>query len=129
VPGEVNSPSPIVPVLRGLAGAVVGAAAGYWLAGWALRQGFYAMALPGGLLGLGYGLAARRYSPVGAVVCAIAAVPVGLFTEWAHMPFVRDASLDFFLRNLGALRGMTWLMVGLGAVGAYWFAIGTRSPR
>lgn len=109
----------------GFVGAAVGGAAGFWLTGWAARQGFYAMALPGGLLGLGFALAGRVRSQAAALVCAVLAVPLGLYTEWAHFPFVADRSLGFFTENLDQLRGMTWVMIALGALGAYWFAIGT----
>lgn len=106
----------------GVVGAVAGAAVGVWAAGWAAREGFYAMALPGGLMGLGFALAGRVRSRVAAILLAVAAVPVGLYAHWSNFKFIADPSLGFFVRNLHQLRGMTWLMVGLGALGAYWFA-------
>ena len=43
-----------------LCGAVAGGILGYFAFGWLLGQGFYALMLPGGLLGLGAGLAKNR---------------------------------------------------------------------
>lgn len=110
--------------LRGSLGAAAGAVVGYFLVGWILRQGFYAMAIPGATLGLGYGWAAGRRSPVAAGICAAVAIPFGLFVEWSHRPFVADRSLGFFVQNLGKLQPITWLMIGAGAFAAYWFALG-----
>jgi hypothetical protein len=42
----------VVHLLRGLVGAVVGGVTGYYAFGWALSQGYYAMVVPGALLGL-----------------------------------------------------------------------------
>ena len=43
--------------LPGLIGGAVGGLVGYFLVGWVSRQGFYAMILPGALVGLGCGQA------------------------------------------------------------------------
>jgi hypothetical protein len=107
-----------------LAAAAAGGALGWFLFGVLLRQGFYALALPGVLLGLGAGAVARRRSLPLAAVCGVAALALGIFTEWQHLPFVADGSLGYFLAHLHQLRGLTLVMLGLGAVGGFWFALG-----
>ena len=59
----------VVSASLGLAGAVAGGAIGYFVFMWMARQGFYAMILPGALLGLGCGLASRRRSAVLGIAC------------------------------------------------------------
>ena len=56
--------NPAIDVLRGLIGAAVGGAVGYFAFGWLVSQGFYAVALPGVLLGIGLGLQ-REHQPSG----------------------------------------------------------------
>ncbi len=60
-----------------------------------MEQGFYALVLPGGLLGLGAGIVKNR-SWLIAVVCGLSAVGLGLFTEWHFFPFVKDESFRYF---------------------------------
>jgi len=114
----------ILNATRGLLGAAVGGAAAYFVTGWIVRQGFYAMALPGFGLGLGAGLLVTKRCMGVAIVCGLLALALGLFTEWMNFPFVRDASLGYFLRHVGELRPLTLILIGLGAVAGYWFALG-----
>jgi hypothetical protein len=76
------------------------------------------------LLGLGAGLAARGRSITLGIVCAVAAVVLAAIAEWQMFPFVKDKSLSFFLAHLHQLRLSTLIMIGLGAVFAYWFGQG-----
>jgi hypothetical protein len=111
-------------LLRGVVGAVVGGAVGYFVFQWLARQGLYGMMIPGALLGLGAGLAARGRSITLGIVCAVAAVVLAAIAEWQMFPFVKDKSLSFFLAHLHQLRLSTLIMIGLGAVFAYWFGQG-----
>src|SRR4051794_166205 len=77
-------------------GALVGGILGFLAFSWIASQGFYALALPGGLLGLGAGIGKARNILV-AVTCGLAATALGLFTEWRYAPFVNDESLGYFL--------------------------------
>jgi hypothetical protein len=77
---------------RGLAGALVGGAAGFFAFGWLAEQGFYAMALPGIALGVGAGVAARHRSRVLATMCGLLALGLSIFAEWKNFPFVKDNS-------------------------------------
>jgi hypothetical protein len=107
----------------GLLGAAVGGGVGYFAFFWAAKQGFYALALPGGLLGLAAGLCARERSPILAVICGVAGLFLGLFTEWHFAPFVADQSLSYFLAHVHTLRPVTLLMLALGVFLSYSLAL------
>jgi len=108
----------------GLLGAVAGGAVGYFAFFWALRQGFYALVLPGGLAGLGGGLLVRDKSVLRAAICGSFALALGLFTEWRCEPFIADPSLGYFATHLHKLRPVTWLMVLVGGALGGWLALG-----
>jgi hypothetical protein len=109
-----------VSTILGVVGGAIGGAVGYYAFGWALRQGFYALLLPGGLLGLGCGLLARHPSIIRGVVCGVAGLALGLYAEWHFRPFADDTSLSYFLGHLSGLTGLTKLMAGLGGLIAFW---------
>jgi hypothetical protein len=102
---------------------------GYLAFGWLAAQGFYALALPGVLLGLGAGVLAKRRSMAMAVVCGFLALALGVFAEWKHFPFAKDASLKYFLTHLPDLRQLTLILIGLGGFGGFWFARPAAGPR
>lgn len=107
--------------VRTLAGASVGGVAGYFAVGWLASQGFYALALPGVLLGLGGGFCSQKPSRVLTILCGLSAAALGLFTEWRHFPFVADKSFGYFLAHLADLRPLTWIMLALGTAAGAWF--------
>ena len=111
---------------RGMAGAVVGGMIGWGIFHFLVGQGLYGLVLPGALIGLACGAAAGGVSNVNAALCAVGGLAIGLLLEWTYFPFDADQSLGYFLRNLGELRGMTWLMIVLGAVFAGWFGRGRQ---
>jgi hypothetical protein len=111
-------------VVRGVAGGIVGGVLGFFLVGWLKGQGMYGMMIPGALIGLGAALAARGRSLVLGVICALAAVVFGFVIEWAVFPFLKDKSFAFFLAHLHDLKPMTMIMIGLGAVFAFWLGQG-----
>ncbi len=114
----------VVAIVRGLLGLVVGAVAGYFAFGWLVSQGFYALALPGALMGLAGGYASRVYSPLLGIISGIASVPLLLYCEWSQFPFIADGSFNYFVTHVHQLRAFTWLMLVLGVVFAAWFALG-----
>jgi hypothetical protein len=117
-------PSPATIYGKALAGALVGGAIGWWLFFVLVGQGFYSLALPGALLGYGCGkLSGRRSKRLG-IFCAVAALFLGIVLEWRFAPFVKDGSFVFFITHLGDLRGVSKIMIGLGALFGYWFGIG-----
>ncbi len=110
--------------LLGLVGAVGGGVLGYFAFRFMASQGFYAMILPGALLGLGCGwLSGGKSNALGAL-CAFLALTLGIFLEWQFAPFAADDSLPFFLAHLHELTTTTLAMIGLGAFFGYWFGKG-----
>jgi hypothetical protein len=122
MPEETNKIEPARNIGLGLLGSVVGGTAGYFLFGWLLQQGFYAVALPGVLLGLGCGLVRKQRSMNLALACGLAGLALGLFAEWKHRPFNLDRSFGYFVAHLHRLQPFTLLMLALGGVGGFWFA-------
>lgn len=110
--------------LRGTAGAAAGVVVGYFVFQWMLGQGFYALMLPGTLLGLGFGWSSGRKLWPGAVACGIAALAAGVLTEWRFSPFVKDESLGYFIRHIFDLRPATLLLIVVGGLLAGWFGLG-----
>jgi hypothetical protein len=102
-----------------IAGAVLGGILGYYAFFWVLKHGYYGMVLPGGLLGIGAGFG-RSKSIWVPVVCALAAVALGLFTEWKHAPFAKDDSLGYFLGHIFDLNTVTLLMIAVGGALGFW---------
>jgi len=123
----MNNDQSAVPIARGMIGTALGAVLGYFAFLWIAKQGFYALALPGVLMGLGCALLAKRRSMAMAAACGVLAVVVGLFCEWRFAPFTKDGSLGFFLTHLHQLRPLTLIMLVLGGVFAFWFALGSKS--
>jgi hypothetical protein len=111
-------------LLRGVAGAIVGGAVGIFVFQLLARQGLYGIMIPGAILGLGAGLVARgRSIPLG-VACALAALALAIFAEWTMFPFAKDKSLGFFIAHVHELPAMKLVMIGIGALFAFWFGVG-----
>jgi len=111
-------------IALGLLGAAIGGGVGYFAFFWAARQGFYALVLPPALLGLTAGYFARCRSTPLAIVCAIAGLALGLYTEWQRAPFIADKSFPYFLIHVHQLKPFTLLMLVLGVFMCYRFALG-----
>ena len=111
-------------LVRGILGGAIGGALGYIAFRWLAGAGLYGIMVPGALLGLGAGLAARGQSQVLGVVCGLAAIALTIFAEWSVFPFVKDRSLGFFLAHVHELPAVKLLVMGLGALAAYWFGQG-----
>ena len=120
--------SPVVSAVLGVAGGMVGGVVGYYLFGLLVSVGLYALLLPGALLGWGSGLAARQRSVARGVLCAVAALGLGLYCDWSFFPFAADQSPGYFLTHLGDLDnvGITLAMVVGGALLALWLGTGSR---
>ncbi len=95
--------------LAAAVGGVVGDLAFRWIA----QHGFYALVLPGALVGIAAGYWKNRFLAV-CVVCGLLALAVGLFAEWRHAPFLKDDGLGYFLAHAHQLRPMTLIMIALG---------------
>ena len=109
---------------RGIVGAAIGGLIGFYAFKWLLSQGFYGLALPAILLGLGFSIGAKRSTLLGGVFCAIAGLVLMIFTEWSTLPFAKDESLGFFLRNITELQSVTHIFLALGTAMAFWFGRG-----
>ncbi|MFO0910049.1 MAG: hypothetical protein U0794_17175 [Isosphaeraceae bacterium] len=106
--------------LLGAVGGILGGLLGVWLVDWAARQGFYALLLPGGGVGIGASLASQRPSQSRGLACGAVGLVLGVIAEWWVFPFTDDGSLGYFLGHLHLLRPMTWLLIAVGAGLAYW---------
>src|SRR5580765_8080612 len=90
---------PMKQTLLAIAGGALGGTLGYFIFFELITHGLYGMIIPGGLLGIGAGLARSRSLAL-PVACGVAALLLGLFTEWRFQPFRADASFTYFLRHV-----------------------------
>jgi hypothetical protein len=98
--------------------------AGYFVFYWLYKNGFYAIMLPGLAMGMAAGWAAGGKSRTLGILCAIAAIPVGIYSEWTIGPFAKDPSLLFFITHVHHLRVVKLIFIGLGSAAAFWFGKG-----
>jgi hypothetical protein len=124
VPLPASRPNELLIILRGVLGAAIGGAIGYVVFRLLARNGYYGMLIPGGLLGLCAGLAARGRSQALGAGCAIAALALSIVAEWSLFPFVKDASLAYFVTHVHTLPTMKLIMMGFGVALAYWLGQG-----
>lgn len=124
---STSSVHPLWNFLLGVIGGAAGGAAGYFVSGWLAGQGYYLVLLPGALLGLGCGGFIRRRSIPLAVVAGLAALALGVFIEWSHFPFLKDDSLEYFVRNVHTLPPVKLLLIALGGAAGFWFALGSQA--
>jgi len=111
----MNRKSDFLVLLR----ATIGGALGYVLFSWLAGRGLYGLALPGGLLGLGAGIFKTRSKAV-PVVCGLAALALGLFTEWRYAPVAADGSVGYFVSHVHHLQPITLLMLPAGTLIGFW---------
>jgi hypothetical protein len=111
-------------IVRGIVGAVIGGAIGYLVFRWLAKSGFYGMIIPGAMLGLGAGLAARGQSVTLGILSAAAALVLSVIAEWSLFPFVRDGSLFYFVTHVHTLPAIKLIMMAIGVGLAYWLGQG-----
>ena len=102
----------------------MGGCVGYFAFFWVVRQGFYAIMLPPAMVGLGAGFLARRRSPLLAVICAVAGLGLGIFTEWKFFPFNVNDSFSYFITHLHELKSITLILIAVGTIMSYRLALG-----
>jgi hypothetical protein len=107
------------PTLLAIVGAVLGGTLGYFGFHWMIKYGFYGLILPGGLLGLGASIGKTR-SIWMAAGFGLAALALGIFTEWKHFPFAKDDSLAYFLLHVTDNSPVTLLMIAVGGALGFW---------
>jgi hypothetical protein len=110
----------VISNLLGLAGAAAGGVLGFYTFGWLVGHGFYGLMIPGAFLGFGCSVLARHSSVARGVVCGVAALALALFAEWRFLPFVADSSFQYFLGHVKDLSPVTFLMLAIGTVIAFW---------
>ena len=115
-------------LLLGLAGAIAGGILGYFAFLWIARHGYYALMLPGAGVGIGGGSFVKTRSVPRGIICGVFALLLGIFSEWSFAPFIKDASLGYFLGHLQDLSAITLLMIAAGACFGFWFSAGRENP-
>ncbi len=120
-----NATHAMKPYAFALLGAVAGGVIGYFGFLWIAGQGFYALVLPGGLLGVGASLAQNRSTAV-CVICGLLALALGFVAEWRFAPFIKDVSFSYFLTHVHQLRPITLIMIAAGAVIGFWAPFSRR---
>ena len=106
--------------------ACIGGALGYLGFVWLMGQGYYALALPGGLAGVVAGIPRSR-TLVGPVVCGFVAIGAGLMAEYRFAPFLADQSLSYFFAHVPDLRPVTMVLIGLGGLIGFWVPFRRRT--
>jgi hypothetical protein len=108
-----------------LIGAVVGGLVGYFGFLWIARQGFYALVVPGALLGAGASLFPNRPTAI-CIGCAVLALALGILAEWRVAPFLGEVSLGYFLAHVRQLKPITLIMLAAGAFIGFWAPFSRR---
>ena len=111
-------------ILRGMVGAVIGGAIGYLVFRLLAKSGLYGIIIPGALVGLGAGLAARGQSITLGIISAVAALVLSVIAEWSMFPFIRDGSLLYFIAHVHTLPAIKLIMMAIGVGLAYWLGQG-----
>ena len=113
--------------LIAIAGAVLGGTLGFFGFRWLIDQGYYGLMLPGGLMGLGASFGKTRSIWL-AVGFGVAALLLGIFTEWDYRPFRKDDGFVFFLLHVAENPPVTLLMIALGGALGFWIPFRQMDP-
>lgn len=106
---------------KGIVGAAIGAAAGWYFVGWLMSQGFYGLATLGACIGVGFSMLSGRRMVAGGIFCAIVAFVLSITCEWYHSPFTKDPSFSYFVNHLHQLDSqLTYLMFALSSFFGFW---------
>jgi len=108
----------VLPLLGGVVGGIIG-----YIFRWMAQHGFYALILPGGLVGIGASLFQNKSTSM-CVACGALALTIGLLAEWQFAAFVRDGSLRYFVTHMHQLSPVTLLMITAGAIIGFWGPFG-----
>ena len=119
-----NWVSYLIALIRGCVGAIIGGVVGYALFQWILRQGFRAEAIPGALVGAGFGLLSGKRSWILGLVAGILGSMWGIVVEWRFFPFADDESFAYFIANLHQKPQIVLIALGVGSLVAFWLGLG-----
>lgn len=117
-------PFPTARLVRGIFGGIAGGLLGGLACKLLAGQGLYAVAIPGGLVGIGFLLAARHRHIVFGFVSGLLGLLAGLLTQW--QVYSNEPSFFNLVIDLKDYHSATWIMIGLGTIMA--FVIGLGSP-
>ena|SRR5271165_5624980 len=108
----------VISNLLGLVGAALGGVLGFYTYRWILGHGFVGGMIPGAFLGLGCSLLARHPSLGRGVVCGIAGLALGFFTDW----YTNDTTDTFwmYLQNAKSINQVVLLTIVIGTFIAFW---------
>ena len=104
--------------------AIAGGVLGHFVFLWLARHGFYALLVPGGLVGFGGGVLARTRSIHRGIIRAVLALLAGILAEWRLAPFVADTGFGYFFTHLQNLNAVTVLLIAAGTVCGYYLSVG-----
>jgi hypothetical protein len=111
----------IISNILGLIGAVGGGVLGYYIFLWLINQGFYGLMIPGALLGLGCSLLSQHRSQTRGLLCGVAGLVLGMYSEWCYKTFLPpNDGFVYMVTHIHEKQPVTLLMLALGAVFAYW---------
>jgi hypothetical protein len=114
-------------IVRGVIGALVGAAAGIWLFDFLLTKDLYAQPVPGAAVGMLCSIASGKRSWLLAGMCGVLGLLAGALAE--HAAFVADDwDVVAALGALGELEGGHLFRIVVGVVIAIWFGLGRDRP-
>ena len=119
----------VVALVRGLAGGIAGAAAGFAVCWWILSYGIYAPVLPGAGLGFGFATASGDSGRAYGFVCGVMAIVAGLVTEWKCFPFIADPGFIYMLTHIHGVNPIHLLLLAIGVFAAYNFGHGKTRRR
>ena len=109
-----------------LVAAVAAGIAGVFVFLWIGSQGFYALILPGAMIGLAASSLKPKLQST-CIVCGLMALAAGLLSEWKLRPFIKDDSLAYFLAHLRDLKPITVILISVGTVMGFYFPFRHRT--
>jgi hypothetical protein len=102
-----------------LAGAIAGGVLGYLGSLLMAHWGFFAVIMPGALVGLGAGMFRCR-SVVLAVACGLLALLFGLVTLWRIYSVFSDDRVGVFLSHIHQFSPVTYVLLAVGTAIGFW---------
>lgn len=116
---------PIKNLMFGLVGAVAGGFAGMFVSDWMKSQGFYSPIIPAALVGLGFGLAARKRNVAFGVISMLLGGVFMLLSEWRC--FNSNASFPEFIVRFKDEGTVTFVLFAIGLLMAFSFGKGREN--
>ncbi len=105
--------------LIAIVGAAAGGALGLFLVPQIMNLGLYPAVWPGGFLALGacLGKLPNRWM---AIIFGVAALTLGIYSEWKAFPFLADDSFGYFVRHIYEVMPIHLILICLGGAIGFW---------